>query len=260
MGFESTYILDRVDPEYVLVANGVTLGQRKRNSIEMLCPCPDHDDQKFGNCIYNINTKYWHCFACHKSGTLIDIVMLRHGWDTSDGAKSYDAMREICGLCGIECPGITDKNFKPQPMPPVLTKDDLKLLGISDEPMAYLPPEEDKDDPYAEEKIIEYRPFTRMRTEDEEAYCTIVLNKAQALIHEYRLRLSIEYALMNVNGKYSETTEGMIQCYFTKRLNHARSIFYAFVEYQKKKIKYEVEKNGRKQKGRGNYSQKPLQK
>lgn len=258
MGYESNYILERADPEYVLVANGVTLGQRKRNSIEMLCPCPEHDDKKYGNCSYNLKDRYWHCFACNRGGTLIDIVMMRHGWDTKDGKKAYDAMREICSLCGIECPGITDKNFKPHLMPPLLTGDDLKLLGISDEPMTYISPEEEKDDPFAEENVVEYRPFTRMRTEDEDSYCAVVLAKSQAIIHEYRMRIALEYILMS-NGNYSEINESMIKHYLTRNLDHARRIFYAFVEYQKKKT---GEKNydGGKRKGRGNSPQKPVQK
>ena len=179
MGIISDRVLQDCDAELVCQSLGIRLGKRTNDKIQMLCPYPDHDDKSFGNCQLNVSKKLFYCFSCARGGSVIDIVMLHHGW--KEKAKSYDAMKEICSICGIDESIVSDKKtFKKKHLPPVLSEEDMKFLDIHNESIV--------DSETGE--VISYSPFTKLRMEAPEEYSTLIINRASEKIRQNREILS----------------------------------------------------------------------
>ena len=213
-------VLAVADAELVCQSLGIHLGRRTSNSVQMLCPYPDHQDKKFGNCQLNLHKKLFYCFACGRGGSIIDIVMLHHGWDTSDKKKSYEAMREVCSLSGADESIVPEKRSLQRTLvPPPVTEEDLKFLGLSNDTIV------DKETG----EVLEYSPINKMRLNDEEAYCILLLNKAKEKVSMYRERLTEELAFV-VQGNSTPDTKYWLSG-IDSNIRRARKIEDCFLKY-----------------------------
>lgn len=189
MGISRDKVLAYADAELIVRSLGYQLGRKTRNSIQMLCPFPDHADRKIGNCQLNLEKKLFHCFACNRGGTIIDLVMLHEGWDLSDRAKSYDAMEKIVEIQGLPEAAVDDgKGFVKKIIPPSLTREQESLIGLFNDPV-YSPSnvEIDENGEMEETKsLVVSSPLTLLRTEEPDVYCELVLRHAE----EVRKRLT----------------------------------------------------------------------
>lgn len=245
-------ILNEADPEAVFAACGIQTSERTHKDISILCPCPDHNDQKFGNCRYNFQRKRWHCFACNRGGNIIDIVMMKNGWDTSDGAKSYEAMKEIASLCCLSIPELEDDPKKKKEiieLPPKLSETEMVFLGISNSPVKIKNLEVNDENPFygAEEgdfgeKIIQYNPFTSLRTSDPDAYCFLVISRARNMLQELRKKEANELFYLCTSNHYSERAKEMLESNVQRKIKWATEIENEFLEYEIRKAKQERNK------------------
>lgn len=216
----SERVMAIADAELVCQSLGIRLGRRANNRVQMICPYPDHQDEKFGNCQLNLKNKLFYCFACARGGSIIDVVMLHHGWNTGDKKKSYEAMREICTICGADESIVSEQKFVPKTLvPPPVTDDELKFLGLSNDSIV------DKETG----EVLEYAPLNKMRLEDEEAYCTLLLNKAKEKAAMYRERLTEELAFV-VQGNSNPETKYWLSG-INSSIARARKIEDKFLKY-----------------------------
>lgn len=190
MGIQRDRVLACCDAEMVCRSLGIRLGRRNGDRIQMLCPFPDHNDHKFGNCQLNTSKKLFYCFACARGGTVIDAVMLHHGWDLNDNPKSYEAMKEVAEICGLDESQVSDgeEGFKRIPVPPSFSEKQIRFLGLYDD---YV----DVEDPETKEKRT-INPLNNLRLQDEEGYCDLILRKAKEKVDEYRRRLKEEMSFV----------------------------------------------------------------
>ena len=183
MGISREKVLALADAETVAYGLGYQLGQRSRKHIQMLCPYPDHDDHKMGNCYLYTETKGFHCFACNRSGTIIDLVMLHEGWGLDDKKKSYEAMEKIATLCGLSEDSVSDgRGFEKRIVPPTLTKAQEELLGLYNSPVynvSNIEVDEFTGDYEEVKSMVMSSPLTALRLEDPDTYCELVLNHAR---------------------------------------------------------------------------------
>lgn len=186
MGIQRDRVLSCCDAELVCRSLGIRLGKRNGDRIQMICPFPDHNDQKFGNCQLNISKKLFYCFACARGGTVIDVVMLHNGWDVNDKAKSYEAMKNVIEICEIDESQVSDgeEGFSKTPVPPSFSEKQIKFLGLQDD---YITIEDPKT---KEERTVSA--LNHLRLNDEEGYCQLILCKAKEKMEEYRRRLNEE--------------------------------------------------------------------
>lgn len=87
-------LADSVNIPDLLEDLGLTVLGPSGDSLKIECPNPLHVD-KHPSCFFHENNMIWHCFGCHNSGTIIDIVENYKDIDR-DSAKDY-----LNGLLGI---------------------------------------------------------------------------------------------------------------------------------------------------------------
>lgn len=176
-------LLEMVDDLTVLRAY-TTVGKQVGNRYEVLCPL--HNDKKFNSCWYYQKDRKIYCYVCHDGGNIIDVVMKRHGW--TEGQQAYDAMREIAQICGIDLAKVSD-NLSPEDqkkmkaMPPMPTQDELKILGLYNEPVRITSNKENDPDEYQDESYLS-NPLGKLRMEDEEGFRTLIISKCKERIAE----------------------------------------------------------------------------
>ncbi len=226
MGVVSERVLAVADAELVCQSLGIRLGKRTNDHVQMLCPFPEHQDKNFGNCQLTLSKKLFFCFACGKGGSIIDVVMLHHGWDTDDKKKSYDAMKEICSICGADESIVSDKPFVPNALvPPSVTEDELRFLGLSNDSII------DRETG----ETIAYAPLNKLRLEDSEAYCMLILNKAKEAIAKYRGQLNEELSFVIMGNSQPDTKYWLSGLY--SNIGKARGIEEKFLQYLVRRTK-----------------------
>lgn len=201
----------------------IRLGRRQGRKIQMLCPFPDHDDHKFGNCSLDTEKKMFYCFACARGGTIFDLVMLHHGWSLSDKRKSIEAIKEVAEISG--CGELVSEEKKKQRVyyPPSLTEKQLRFLGLSDEYLTVEDPQTKK------ERTV--NPLNDLRKNDPEGYCDLILRKAKERDAEYTRRLNDELAFVSRGNPVSGPDFQLWVSNITQAIQEAREIAEIILKY-----------------------------
>lgn len=89
------YLKELVTPLMAVQALGIETRKFGRD-LSILCPSPDHNDQHFGSCKIMYNGKVCKCFACNRTFTSLQIVMLE------TGCSLYEGMCTLAEIAGVE--------------------------------------------------------------------------------------------------------------------------------------------------------------
>lgn len=65
--------------------------RRVGNPVLVKCPLPDHKDGSPSFAIYRRNQSF-HCFGCHKSGSMVDFLMAYEGLDLGKAMRKFEAL------------------------------------------------------------------------------------------------------------------------------------------------------------------------
>jgi hypothetical protein len=65
--------------------------KRVGNPVLVKCPLPDHKDGSPSFAIYRRNQSF-HCFGCHKSGSMVDFLMAYEGLDLGKAMRKFEAL------------------------------------------------------------------------------------------------------------------------------------------------------------------------
>lgn len=97
---------------------------RKGGYYSILCPSPQHNDRKLGNCIvYDYNYYCWHCGASGDAVTLIR---------ETTNCSVYEALCQLAVISGMESKyEASGSNYQEPKKHILLQKEDLNELGLS---------------------------------------------------------------------------------------------------------------------------------
>ena len=211
-------LLDRADDIAVLQAYTQT---RKWNGNRLEILCPFHDDNHFGSCWYFRKDRKVYCFVCHEGGNIIDVVMKKHGW--SESQQAYDAMREIAQLSGVDLAEVSDSvtpedQERMKALPPMLTPEEMKVLGLFNDPVRVTSFQENDPDSYQNETWIS-NPLGKLRQDDAEEYRRLVISKAkEAISDDNQTIMQYRNSIAKCEGNIHDHMVGIRMAYRHSRL------------------------------------------
>lgn len=86
---------EEVTPLMAIQALGIET-RKQGSNLSILCPSPDHNDQHFGSCMIMHHGRVCKCFACGRSFTSLQIIMME------TGCGLYEGMCTLAEIAGME--------------------------------------------------------------------------------------------------------------------------------------------------------------
>lgn len=205
--YDKDRLLDEANAQMVAEYLGMDM-LYKGNTIQIKCPGHlkrmHHEDQNFGNC--SLTEKGYHCFACHKTVGLIQMVM---------EYEQIDDYAEALGIIGDSLGGrenylISGDVQIREATSKVLSNEDLELLGLkANVSIDYIESVSNNKKMLVSEELIPKIPNTGLtfdaqtylgtthktysirllKNEDPEVYYTLIKNKAKEAMDKYEFLL-----------------------------------------------------------------------